>query len=84
MLWYCGFQGKRIFRVDPKDGKLLKEYKLKVDCPMSCAFGGPDLKTLLVVSMGATKEEPNGGAMLITFEDDSIQGQPMHVCTQFD
>ena len=76
--------GKRIFRVDPKDGKLLKEYKLKVDCPMSCVFGGPDFKTLLVVSMGATKEEPNGGVMLINFEDESIQGFPMNVCTQFD
>ena len=71
-LWYAGFQSKKLFRIDPTEGKLIREYKLKVDCPMSCAFGGPDFKTLLVVSMGATKAAPNGDVMLINFEDDSI------------
>ena len=80
--WVATFCGKKLCRIDPKTGEVVKDVYLKT-MPSSCQFGGPDMKTLFVTNTGVKEipgaaDPPNGGFSLITFEDDQIQGVPMN------
>ena len=54
--WTCANDGGVIQRFTP-DGKLDREIALPMAKPSMCAFGGPDMKTLLVTSI-----DPGNGA----------------------
>ncbi|XP_044738266.1 regucalcin-like isoform X2 [Chrysoperla carnea] len=49
-LWVALFNGGRVIRVDPTNGKLVKTIKLPAEQITSCAFGGPNLDILYVTS----------------------------------
>ncbi|MEO1323932.1 MAG: SMP-30/gluconolactonase/LRE family protein [Pseudomonadota bacterium] len=48
-LWNAQWAGSRVVRYAP-DGSIDQVVKLPISRPTSCAFGGPDLKTLYVTS----------------------------------
>jgi L-arabinonolactonase len=48
-VWSAHWDGWRIVRYDPA-GKVEREIPLPVQCPTSCAFGGPDLNELYITS----------------------------------
>jgi sugar lactone lactonase YvrE len=48
-LWNARWGGSRVIRFAP-DGRVDREVMLPVEQPSSCAFGGPDRKTLYVTS----------------------------------
>jgi len=54
--WTCANDGGVVQRYTP-DGKLDREIALPMAKPSMCAFGGPDMKTLLVTSI-----DPGNGA----------------------
>jgi sugar lactone lactonase YvrE len=51
-LWSGCVMGNRVIRWDTKTGEIVKAVNLPIVAPSSCAFGGPDFKTLLVTSIG--------------------------------
>ncbi len=79
--WVALWDGSRICRYTP-DGRLDRAVELPVSRPTSCAFGGPDLRTLFVTSArhGLTDAElaaqPLAGAVLAL--PDLAQGLPAH------
>ncbi|MCP4559338.1 MAG: SMP-30/gluconolactonase/LRE family protein [Bosea sp.] len=68
-LWNARYQGGCLARFAP-DGRLDRLVELPVSQPTSCAFGGPDLRTLYVttarqkLSAEALAAEPLAGALL--------------------
>ncbi|ABD82471.1 SMP-30/gluconolactonase/LRE family protein [Saccharophagus degradans] len=66
--WTALYEGSRIVRLSP-EGEILQEIDLPVRCPTMVAFGGEDLKTLYITTVGARPEEelrdyPLSGALL--------------------
>jgi sugar lactone lactonase YvrE len=61
-LWNCRFGGGCVVRVAP-DGHVDRILEMPVANPTTCAFGGPDLKTLYVTS-----------ASILTTESDRLAG----------
>ena len=51
-VWSVRCRGWKIVRYDPQ-GNVAAEIRLPVECPTSCAFGGPDLDQLYVTSSTA-------------------------------
>jgi sugar lactone lactonase YvrE len=49
--WCAMIEGARLLQFAP-DGALLRELKLRVNCPTMMAFGGDDLRTLYITSLG--------------------------------
>lgn len=68
-LWIALWGGSSVVRYDPETGKLLKRISVPAKNVTSCAFGGPNLDTLLITtaSIGMTDEErgkyPKAGAV---------------------
>ena len=64
--WICGNDGACVLRFTPS-GKLARRIDLPMAKPSMCAFGGPNLDTLLVTSIGAGKAEGDtwAGAVLL-------------------
>lgn len=58
-IWVAHWDGWRVTRWDPREGRLLATVELPVARPTSCAFGGPDLGTLFISTarMGLSDEE---------------------------
>ncbi|WP_222611268.1 MULTISPECIES: SMP-30/gluconolactonase/LRE family protein [Undibacterium] len=54
--WICGNDGSRLLRFTP-EGKLDKEIALPMKKPAMCSFGGPNLDTLMVTSIGVGQPE---------------------------
>jgi sugar lactone lactonase YvrE len=50
--WICGNDAGCILRFTP-DGRLDRKIGLPMAKPSMCSFGGPDLATLVVTSIGA-------------------------------
>lgn len=77
-IWHARFQGGAVVRV-ASDGRIDREITLPVSRPTSCAFGGPDLRTLYITTgrQGMTPEqlaaEPLAGAMFAV--DVGVQGR---------
>lgn len=65
--WTALYEGGRIARLNP-EGAIVEEISVPAKCPTMVAFGGPDLKTLYITSVGNRPEEeltefPNSGAI---------------------
>jgi sugar lactone lactonase YvrE len=50
MLWVCHFGSGRLVRWDPACGRRLETVAVPAPKTTSCAFGGPDMKTLFITS----------------------------------
>jgi xylono-1,5-lactonase len=62
-VWIAHWGGSRVSRFGP-DGALMDSIPLPVRQPTSCAFGGPDFKTLFVTSASmGLKDEDNKNAL---------------------
>ena len=59
MLWIAMWDGARVTRWDPDNGRLLQSISLPVARVTSCAFGGPELDTLYITSarLGLTADQ---------------------------
>ncbi len=75
-LWTAGWGAGKVVRYSP-DGRIDREIELPVTQPSSCAFGGPDLKTLYVTSARWELAAPGplDGALLAVPVD--VAGLPM-------
>jgi len=65
--WTALYEGGRIARISP-NGELVDEFSVPVKCPTMLAFGGEDLKTLYITSVGdrpaeELEEYPDSGAV---------------------
>ncbi|MGZ8289059.1 MAG: SMP-30/gluconolactonase/LRE family protein [Telluria sp.] len=49
--WVAMIEGSRLLRFSP-EGELVREVKLPLRCPTMMAFGGDDLRTLFITSLG--------------------------------
>ncbi len=77
-LWNARWGGGRVIRFTP-DGKVDREIMLPVAQPSSCAFGGPDRKTLFITSarqelVGLDPGSLDGGLFAV---DVDVAGLPM-------
>lgn len=50
MLWIALWDGWRVIRVNPADGKIINEIRMPVARPTSCVFGGANLDELYITS----------------------------------
>lgn len=74
-LWSAKWDGGKVVRYTP-DGRVDRELTLPVSRPTSCAFAGPDLRTLVVTSArpaGGAREELAGAVFLL---DVGVRGLP--------
>ena len=68
-LWIAHWDGGRISRWNPEDGRLLREIPLPVARVTSCAFGGADLDRLYIttarhgLSDEQLREQPHAGSL---------------------
>lgn len=53
--WSALYEGSRIVRVSPA-GEIVQEITIPAKCPTMVAFGGPDLKTLYITTVGSRPE----------------------------
>ena len=65
--WTALYEGGRIGRISP-EGEIVEEVKVPARCPTMLAFGGVDLRTLYITSVGNCSEEelqeyPHSGAI---------------------
>lgn len=65
--WTALYEGGRIARLNP-EGQIVEEIRVPAKCPTMVAFGGDDLKTLYVTSVGNRPEDelqeyPDSGAI---------------------
>jgi sugar lactone lactonase YvrE len=49
-LWIALWDGFKVVRLDPRDGRVVGEIAMPVARPTSCAFGGADLRDLYITS----------------------------------
>ncbi len=73
--WICGNDGACILRFTPA-GKLDRRIDLPMAKPSMCAFGGPNLDTMLVTSIGAGKTEDDAWAGAVLMLRPGISGMP--------
>jgi len=75
-LWVAFWEGSAVRCFSPS-GQLLEELTLPVRCPTSCAFGGPDLRTLYItsayVALGEGRGELDGALLRV---DNLTTGTP--------
>jgi sugar lactone lactonase YvrE len=80
-LWSASFDGGCLLRLDPR-GRIDRVVRLPVSKPASCAFGGPDYRTLFVttasraLSPARLAAEPLAGRVLAL--DVGVAGLPAH------
>lgn len=65
--WTALYEGGRIVRLNPQ-GEIIEEIAVPAKCPTMVAFGGKDMKTLYITSVGNRPEEelkayPHSGAI---------------------
>jgi sugar lactone lactonase YvrE len=81
MLWVAHWDGGRISRWDPRNGRLLAEVSLPAARVSSCAFGGPRLDRLYVTTArhGLTAEQvaeqPHAGGLFVI--EPGVPGLPV-------
>lgn len=82
-LWVALWGGASVIRIDPDTGQLLSRIAVPAKNVTSCAFGGPNLNTLLITtaSIGMTAEEkamyPKAGAVFAAIP--GVKGVEAHV-----
>ncbi len=57
--WVAMFEGRRLLRLAP-GGELLSDLALPVQCPTMPCFGGPDLRTLYITTVGWPRAAATG------------------------
>lgn len=78
-VWSAIWDGWRVIRYAP-DGTIDREIQLPVQRPTSCAFGGPDLRTLFItsasieLSLAALSRGPLAGSLFAV--DPGVAGLP--------
>jgi len=77
-LWNARWGAARIVRYTP-DGRIDRELNLPAAQPTSCAFGGPDRKTLYITSarqdlVGLAPDAPDGSVFVVRLD---VAGLPM-------
>lgn len=79
--WSCGIGAGRVNRYSP-EGDLVEHIAVPVSQPTMCCFGGPDLQTMYITTMGARlsanelKDMPwSGGVLAIPMQ---VAGVPVH------
>jgi L-arabinonolactonase len=81
-LWSAIWDGARILRFAP-DGSIDRSIELPISRPTSCAFGGPDLRTLYVTSArggldrAALEKEPLAGSVFAI--ETGVRGAPVSI-----
>ncbi len=53
--WSALYEGSRVVRISPA-GEIVQEIAVPAKCPTMVAFGGPDLKTLYITTVGGRPE----------------------------
>ncbi len=82
--WCAMIEGACLLRYSP-DGKLLRELPLPVRCPTMMAFGGDDLRTLYITSIGHGRpaheqaQYPLNGYVLAVQVDVAGREEPVYV-----
>ncbi|PXX45468.1 SMP-30/gluconolactonase/LRE family protein [Undibacterium pigrum] len=71
--WICGNDGACLLRFTPA-GKLDRSIALPMNKPAMCTFGGPDMSTLLVTSIGAGKVEHDQWAGTLVLVRPGVAG----------
>ena len=83
MLWIALWNGAKIIRYNPGNGKKISEISLPALNVTSCAFGGPDLTNLYVTSawkgMNPEQRKQFPGSGDIFEIETKIQGIPLHI-----
>jgi sugar lactone lactonase YvrE len=72
-LWNCRFGGSAIVRVAP-DGKIDRIIEMPVNNITTCAFGGPDLRTLYVTTAALRSDKRLAGSLFAL--DAGVAGTP--------
>eukprot|EP00357_Protocruzia_adherens_P004387 CAMPEP_0115009468 /NCGR_PEP_ID=MMETSP0216-20121206/22639_1 /TAXON_ID=223996 /ORGANISM="Protocruzia adherens, Strain Boccale" /LENGTH=303 /DNA_ID=CAMNT_0002377299 /DNA_START=169 /DNA_END=1080 /DNA_ORIENTATION=- len=82
-IYWALFSGSGIMRLNPQ-GEITGKISLPAQWITSVAFGGEDMRTLLVTSCNSlTAEknpEPEGMTFVVTFDDENIKGQELAIC----
>ncbi|MFZ6677952.1 SMP-30/gluconolactonase/LRE family protein [Undibacterium sp. Tian12W] len=73
--WICGNDGACLLRFTPA-GRLDRTIALPMNKPAMCTFGGPDMSTLLVSSIGAGKAEHDQWAGSLVLVRPGVAGVP--------
>lgn len=78
--WTALYEGGRVVRLSPA-GEILEEIAVPTRCPTMVAFGGEDLRTLFITSVGARPAEeldqyPDSGSLFSVRVD--VAGLPEH------
>ncbi|WP_034296685.1 SMP-30/gluconolactonase/LRE family protein [Herbaspirillum sp. RV1423] len=73
--WSCANDGACLLRFTPA-GKLDRVIELPVKKPSMCAFGGDDLKTMIVTSISLNALPEDVGAGLVWTLDPGVAGMP--------
>ena len=73
-LWNARYGGGCVLRIAP-DGTLDKTVEVPAQNPTSCAFGGPDLRTLFITSAGGEDASGDEGAVFVL--ETGVAGQPV-------
>ncbi|NRR33212.1 SMP-30/gluconolactonase/LRE family protein [Oxalobacteraceae bacterium] len=81
--WCAMIEGARLLKLSPA-GDILDEIKLPVRCPTMMAFGGADLKTLYITSIGKRPAEelaeyPLSGRLLSVRVDVAGRAEPAYI-----
>lgn len=75
-LWVAFCRGSAVVCFDPSAGKELERIPLPVTGVTSCAFGGPELKTLYITT-GQFKGQDEPGAGRLYVAEPGVSGQPV-------
>jgi len=82
-LWIALWGGGRVVCYDPRTGALLHTVPVPAPNPSSCAFGGPELKTLFIttarqgLSEEILRQFPHSGDLFCT--TPGVAGVPAHI-----
>lgn len=82
MLWVAMWGGCSVNRYNPQTGELIGQVSVDAPHVTSCAFGGPDMKQLLIttatdgLSITQMKQHPLSGSLFIT--ETAVAGRPIN------
>ena len=85
-LWSAGYHGWRITRYAP-DGRVDRVIEMPMQCPTSCAFGGPNLDRLYITTARPANDDPaqilTGAAPRLFYDRGASQWKLVIEATMF-